>query len=126
MSTSSSRLAALALLPLGLALGGAVQAQTVPRAFDASPDIYNVISQNEQFKLVVVTWKAGQKDKPHSHPASAVYFLNDCVLRAHAPDGSSRDLYTKSGSGTVQAAIALHAIENVGAADCRLVMFEPS
>lgn len=85
-----------------------------------------MISQNEQFKLIVVTWKPGHKDKPHSHPASAVYFLNDCVLRAHAPDGSTRDLITKSGSGTVQAAIRLHAVENVGPADCRVVMFEPS
>jgi beta-alanine degradation protein BauB len=126
MSTTVTRLAALTLLSLCPALAGYVHAQTVPRSYDASPDIYNVISQNEQFKLILVTFKPGQRDAPHSHPAGALYFVDDCSLRAIAPDGSSRVLYTKSGSGTVQAAVPGHTIENVGSRDCRLVMFEPS
>lgn len=126
MSTTLSRLAALTLLPLCAALAGSVHAQTLPRSYEASPDVYHVISQNEQFKIILATWKPGHRDAPHSHPAGALYFVDDCSLRAHAPDGSSRVLYTKSGSGTVQAAIPGHVIENVGTRDCRVVMFEPS
>jgi hypothetical protein len=85
-----------------------------------------VISQNEQFRLILATWKPGQKDAPHSHPAGAFYFVDDCTLRQHVPDGSSRLLFTKSGSGTVQASVPGHIIENAGSRDCRIVMFEPS
>lgn len=126
MSTTLTRLAALTLLSLCPVLAGYVRAQTVPRSYEASPDIYNVISQNEQFKLILAPWKPGQRDAPHSHPAGALYFVDDCSLHAIAPDGSSRVLYTKSGSGTVQAAVPGHMIENVGSRDCRVVMFEPS
>jgi quercetin dioxygenase-like cupin family protein len=92
----------------------------------ASPDIYKVIAQNEQYKVISVTWKPGQKDVLHSHPANAVYYLTDCNLRIHAPDGSSRDAQPKAGAAVVQAPIPGHVLENVGSADCRLVMFEPS
>jgi len=126
MATTRSRLAALTVLSLCTALAGHVYAQSSPRSYEASPDIYHVISQNDQFKVILATWKPGQKDAPHSHPAGALYFVDDCSLRAHAPDGSSRLLFTKSGSGTVQAAVLGHVIENAGSRDCRVVMFEPS
>lgn len=126
MATNLSRRTALTSLLLCAALAAPAQAQTLPRSFEASPDIYHVISQNEQFKVILATWKPGQKDANHSHPAGAVYFVDDCSLRAHAPDGSSRVLFTKSGSATVQAAVVGHMIENVGSRDCRVVMFEPS
>lgn len=126
MATTRARLAALTLPLLFPVLAGHVCAQTAPRAYEASPEVYRVLSQNDQFKLIVATWKPGEKDAAHSHPASAIYFLDDCSLRAHAPDGSSRLLFTKSGSGTVQAAIPGHVIENTGSRDCRVVMFEPS
>lgn len=126
MSKIVSRLALFTVLPLCLASAVHVHAQTKPRAYDASPDIYYVIAQNEKFKVILATWKPGQRDLPHSHPANAVYFVDDCSLRAHAPDGSVRELYTKSGSATVQEPIPGHVIENSGIRDCRVVMFEPN
>jgi hypothetical protein len=55
----------------------------LPRSFVASPDTYRVIAQNKQYKVVDVVWTPGQRDVPHSHPASAVYYLTDCSLRVH-------------------------------------------
>ncbi|MBK5206666.1 MAG: hypothetical protein JJD98_15045 [Polaromonas sp.] len=57
-------------------LGSAI-AQTTPHSLVASPDIYKVIAENEQYRVIEVTWKAGQRDKMHSHPASAVYYPMD-------------------------------------------------
>lgn len=102
------------------------QSQPLPRSWVASPDIYRVLAQNDQFKVIAVTWKPGQKDVLHSHPANAVYYLTDCSLRLHAMDGSYRDAQPKAGAAIVQAAIPGHVLENIGTADCRLVMFEPS
>lgn len=124
MTKSIAKISTLAALSLGfLALA---QAQQLPRSFVASPDIYEIVAQNEHYKVIAVTWKAGQKDVLHSHPASAVYYLTNCNLRIHAQDGSFRDAQPKAGAAIVQAPIPGHVLENIGGTDCRLVMFEPS
>jgi hypothetical protein len=121
-----ARISTLAALSLGLFALTPAHAQQLPRSFVASPDIYKVIAQNEQYKVIVVTWKPGQKDIRHSHPANAVYYLTDCNLRIHAQDGSFLDVQPKAGAAIVQVPIPGHVLENTGATDCRLVMFEPS
>lgn len=108
-----------------LALPAAAQA-VLPRSYVASPDIYKVIAQNEQFQVIDVRRQPGQKDAMHSHPASGVYYLTDCQLRLHAPDGTSRDVQLKAGFALAQAPIPAHVLENIGAGECRLVMFEPA
>jgi len=126
MSQPFRVLATLAAALSGSVVIGPVLAQQLPRSFVASPDIYKVLAQNEQFKVISVTWKPGQKDVLHSHPANAVYYLTDCSLRIHAPDGSTREGQPKAGAAIVQAPIPGHVLENIGPNDCRLIMFEPS
>jgi beta-alanine degradation protein BauB len=126
MSQPFRLLATLAVALSASVVIGSAHAQPLPRSFAASPDIYKVLAQNEQFKVINVTWKPGQKDVLHSHPANAVYYLTDCSLRIHAQDGSTRDGQPKAGAAIVQAPIPGHVIENIGANDCRLIMFEPS
>ena len=118
-------------LPLAMALCGmgtvaSVYAQSNPRSFVASPDVYKVLAQDERFKVISVVWRPGQKDLLHSHPVNGVYYLTDCSIRIYAPDGSFRDAQPKAGYAVVQAQILGHVLENTGANDCRLVMFEPS
>lgn len=111
----------------GAAAGAALaaSAQEVPRSFVASPDIYRVIAENAQQRVIAVTWKPGQRDAMHSHPSSAVYYLTDCEIRIHVRDGPSRDFRPKAGMAVVQMPIAAHSVENIGAAECRLIMVEP-
>ena len=116
----------IALLLLGAAATASAQPQPQPRSFVASPDIYKVIAQNEQYKVIEVVWKPGQRDVLHSHPASAVYYLNDCSLRVHRQDGTVMEAKPKGGAAVVQQPIAGHILENIGAADCKLIMFEPA
>ncbi|MBS0392065.1 MAG: hypothetical protein JSR23_13105 [Proteobacteria bacterium] len=123
--TQKARLTLAATL-LGVAAAGDVAAQQNPRSFVASPEIYKVLAQNEQFKVISVVWRPGQKDALHAHPANAVYYLTDCSLRIYAPDGSFHDAQPKAGYAVVQAPIPGHVLENTGSNECRLVMFEPS
>ena len=105
---------------------GAAQAQSVPHALIASPEIYKVISENDQYRVVEVTWLPGQRDKAHSHPASAVYYPMDCTLRGYGPDGQvvgSRAV--RAGTAIVQSPIPSHAVENAGPSVCKVIMFEP-
>lgn len=121
-------LAALGLRAMALATvlaAPTLHAQELARSYVASPDVYKVLAENAQYRVIAVTWKAGQRDVMHSHPASALYYLSDCRLRIVQRDGSSRDVTVAAGFALVQDPIAAHAVENIGAAECRLVMFEP-
>lgn len=111
---------------LAVFTAGPLLAQGLPRSFEASPDIYKVIAENTQYRVIAVTWKPGQRDQLHAHPASAVYYLSDCTVRVHLPDNSFRDYEPRAGLALVQAPITGHVLENTGLSECRLIMFEPA
>ncbi len=112
-----------ALTALG-ATGTAI-AQAVPHSLVASPDIYKVIAEDEQYRVIEVTWKPGQRDQFHSHPASAVYYPMDCTLRGYGPSGVLGERVRKAGTAAVQKPIPSHSVENIGQSVCKLIMFEP-
>ena len=99
-------------------------AEDAPRSYEASPDIYKVIAQNGPTHVILVTWKPGQRDAWHSHPAAGVYFLTDCQSLVHFPDGRHADSIHKVGEAIVNPPIASHSVENTGASECRLVIVE--
>ncbi len=96
--------------------------QPLPRSIVASPDIHRVVAESAQHKLIEVVWKPGQRDALHSQWTSAVVYLTDCRLRIHASNGVVREVNQKAGNAVVQA----HVVENIGSADCKLVIFEPA
>jgi beta-alanine degradation protein BauB len=105
---------------------GLAVAQTLPRAFDASPDIYKVIAEDDKYLVVEATYKPGQRSKSFSSPAYLYYLVSDCHLRKHYPDGQVVD------NGPGLAGLAAHApgfdsaaFENVGKNTCRIVTFAP-
>jgi Cupin domain len=99
-------------------------AEDVPRSYVASPDVYKVIAQNGKTKIILATWKPGQRDQWHSHPATAVYFLTDCEARVYTPDGKFTDARPRAGGAILQAAIPSHSFENRGSAECRMVIVD--
>jgi mannose-6-phosphate isomerase-like protein (cupin superfamily) len=112
-----------ALVALGAI--GTASPQGVPRSFVASPDVYKVIAQDDKYLVIEVTWKPGQRDQFHSHPAAAVYRLTDCNTRSYRPDGTFQENVRKAGQSAVQAPIVSHSVENIGNSDCKIIMFEP-
>ncbi|MDH3321059.1 MAG: hypothetical protein OEO84_15420 [Betaproteobacteria bacterium] len=102
----------------------AALAQAAPRAEVASPDVYKVAAQNDKYRILVMTWQPGQRDQWHSHPVAAVYFITDCALRGHYPDGKTREAKPNAGAGRVQPVVESHWVENIGNSECRAVMFE--
>jgi beta-alanine degradation protein BauB len=104
---------------------GTSLAQVVPPDFTASPDVYKVVAENAQYRLVEGTWKPGQRDRFHSHSAMMFYWVTDCSARFHFPNGSHQDMTLAAGQTGVQTPIASHSLENVGTSECKIVMFEP-
>ena len=120
------RLATYSVLSTLAALGatGTSLAQVVAPDFAASPDVYKVSAESDQYRIVEGTWKPGQRDQFHSHPAMLYYWVTDCSVRFHLPGGASRDAMVPAGEAGVQTTVASHSVENVGKSECKIVMFE--
>lgn len=132
----SLRVAALAALCTAVSVAAQPQSQVppqtppqaAPNSFTASPEIYKVIAENDKYRVIEVTWKPGQSDVAHSHPDAAVYYLTDCTLKGSSPlpvPALNATGQRKAGMAAVQPPIPVHTVQNVGTADCKLVMFEP-
>jgi hypothetical protein len=100
-------------------------AQNAPPSYEADPTVYKVIFEDQNFRVIAATWKKGATDKPHSHPLPfVVYALDDCTVRVHNPDGTTRELKNKPGVATAGPITSSHTAENVGESDCRAILVE--
>jgi hypothetical protein len=65
-------------------------AQNAPPTFQADPNVYKVIFEDQNFRVIAATWVAGATDKPHSHPVPSIaYELTDCTLEITSADGKT-------------------------------------
>jgi hypothetical protein len=53
-----------------------------------------------------------------------IYALEDCAIRVHNPDGSTRDINSKAGTAFAGPITVSHTAENVGPADCSAIFIE--
>jgi hypothetical protein len=103
----------------------AAVAQSAPPTFQGDPDVYKVIYEDQNFRIIESVRKVGVRDKPHGHPLpSVVYNLTDCQSRVYAPDGRTSDNAVKAGIVTPIPVIASHEAENTGTIDCRQLFIE--
>jgi len=120
---SATRPIVSAALLASAAVLSPAHAQSAPSAWVASPDVYKVIAETEKFRVISATWQPGQTDNPHSHKATAVYFLDNCNVRIH-DSGKSRDGKPSPGRAVTQKPIREHRFENTGTNVCRMVIVE--
>jgi len=81
--------------------------------------------EDENFRVIASTRKKGVVDKEHSHPVPSVtYFLTDCANRIYTPDGKTRDTNEKAGTARAVPIIPSHSTENIGPADCQMLIVE--
>lgn len=120
----------LALFAFALALSSTAPlsalAQQAPASFVASPDVYKVVGENAQFRVIEGTWKPGQRDVLHAHPLPDVtYAITACTRRSYAPDGTVQaDGVVAQGTVNVRAASPAHTFENTGTTECRILFIE--
>ena len=105
-------------------LAQSLSPQAAPRSYEVSPEIYRVLAARGQTRVLMITWAPGQSDRMHSHGPTAGYFLTDCSLRYRFPDGRVVEGQRKAGTAFVQDPIAAHEVQNIGDAECRIVMTE--
>jgi hypothetical protein len=102
-------------------------AQDAPIASVTSPEVYKVIAENDQFRVLEARWQPGQEDNFHSHPADRVsLYETDCMLRLTKPDGSSRVAKPKGGTARARTGkpVKSHKAKNVGDKVCVIRIVE--
>jgi hypothetical protein len=78
-------------------------AENAPPAPVASPEVYKIVAETMEWRVLKATWQPGQEDKLHSHPANQVsLYQTDCKLRLTNLDGSSTVISQKHGEAAVR------------------------
>ena len=106
---------------------GLVSAQPTisPRVHLAAPDIYKIIAEGNQSRVMEIVLKPKQRDPIHSHPSgTAIYFVTACSLKV-TQFGVDVDTYPAAGTARIYGAIGSHSTLNVGKSDCKMVIVEP-
>lgn len=88
------------------------------------PDVYKLVFENENIRIMEATFTPGASIGMHSHPGHAVYLLAGGQLRLSYPDGSNKDMDVPTGQALWIPAES-HAAENVGIGEVRVLVIEP-
>jgi len=87
------------------------------------PKHYKVELENEQVRVLRITYGPGEKSVMHEHPGSVAVFLTDGKVKFTLPDGKSQETTSKAGS-TVWEAAGKHLPENTGGKPFELILVE--
>jgi quercetin dioxygenase-like cupin family protein len=103
----------------GLVIGAAVAQD--PTVVDAKH--YKVTFENEQVRVLKITYGPKEKSVMHEHPNGVAIFLADGQIRFQLPDGKSQDVTVKAGD-SMFAPGGKHLPENIGDKPFEVVLVE--
>src|SRR6476620_9367179 len=97
MKNTLFRLTFGAALMVGAASTGAM-GQAAEPTFKGDPDVYKVIFEDANFRVIEANRKKGVHDKAHGHPVpSIVYNVTDCKTKQYAADGKTMERESRAG-----------------------------
>ena len=100
-------------------------AQTAEPTYKGEPDVYKVIFEDANYRVIEANRKKGVRDKVHSHPVPSIsYNLSDCKSKQYFPDGKTTEQSSKAGTVTAIPVIASHSAENISDIDCKQIFIE--
>lgn len=115
------RRAVFAVAALSLAVAVAPAMAQDPVKIDAKH--YKVEFENDQVRVLHVTYGVHEKSVMHEHPATVAVFLTDGHARFTLPDGKTLDAPVTAGM-TQWGAAGKHLPENVGDKPFELMLIE--
>ena len=87
------------------------------------PDHYKVEFENDQVRVLRITYGPGEKSVMHWHPDGIAVNLTENTFRMHAPDGTSEDYSPNSGDVEWTDAIT-HLPENLTDESAEVILIE--
>jgi len=100
-----------------------VQSSLAQDANKVDPKHYKVILENEQVRVLRITYGLGEKSVMHSHPEGVVVFLTDGDSKFTFPDGQSQNIKFKAGS-VIWVSEQNHLPENIGNKPFEVIQIE--
>ena len=86
------------------------------------PDHYTVELENDQVRVIRISYGPGEKSVMHEHPDAVAVMLSGGTMRMHFPDGTSEDLESNDGDANGSDAVThLPAIIGYGRVEVILV-----
>lgn len=104
-----------------IVLGTTVVVAQDPTAVDAKH--YKVTFENDQVRILKITYGPKEKSVMHEHPNSVAVFLTDGQVKFALPDGKSQDVTVKAGDSRFSPA-GKHLPENMGDKPFEVVLVE--
>src|SRR6476660_6116087 len=104
-----------------IALATAVAVAQDPTVVDAKH--YNVMFENEQVRILKITYPPKEKSVMHEHPNAIAVFLTDGQIKFNLPDGKSQEVTVKAGQSQWTPA-GKHLPENIGDKPFEVVLIE--
>ena len=92
-------------------------------AVKVDPKHYKVELDNDQVRVLRITYGPHEKSVMHDHPASVAIFLTDANVRFTLPDGKTEDAQPKAGSVQWSAG-GKHLPENMSDVPFELILVE--
>ena len=106
-----------------LLLVAAVAPAVAQDAVKVDPKHYKVEFENDQVRVLRITYGPHEKSVMHEHPASVAVFLTDGHVKFTQPDGKTQESSPKAGT-TMWSAAGKHLPENVGDKSFELILVE--
>lgn len=104
-----------------LALATSASRAQDPTKVDAKH--YQVVFENDQVRVLRITYEPGEKSVPHDHPDGVGVFLTEHHVKFTYPDGKTEESHAKAGeSGWVKG--GKHLPENIGDKKLELILVE--
>jgi hypothetical protein len=118
------RLALITAFALALSTPLAFAQQAKP-TYEGDPSVYKLIFEDQNFRVILATRKAGVHDKTHGHPSPGiVYNITDCKSKIYDANGKTREAGRKAGTASAVPVIPSHSTEEIGPNDCQQLFVE--
>lgn len=88
-----------------------------------APEVYRVLLENDQVRVLEMRLRPGSILPKHSHPAHITYALSDGLVRFTSPNGEDKMINLRAGR-TAWSGPATHVVENIGLTEARIVAIE--
>jgi len=89
-----------------------------------SPDIYNIVHEDEQIKVYTAIFRSGESDKVHEHGVNTAYVINGGKVQIAGPDGSVNERTVPDGAVLFSDKMVRHQVKNIGETDIKVLLAE--
>ena len=93
-------------------------------AHNVSPDIYEIVHEDELIKVYTATFPAGSSDNVHEHGMNTAYVITGGKVEITGADGSVNERNIPDGAVLHSDKMVRHQVKNIGETDIKVLLAE--